>query len=66
MPLSKRTISCACGNTIDRDLTAAINIKNYAVSTTACGGDSAGPAGGLPGETMPVKQETNIYLDRIH
>jgi putative transposase len=36
MPLSKRTISCACGNTMDRDLNAAINIKNYAVSTTAC------------------------------
>lgn len=36
MPLSKRTISCPCGNTMDRDLNAAINIKNYAVSTTAC------------------------------
>jgi putative transposase len=66
MPLSKRTISCACGNTMDRDLNAAINIRNYAVSTTACGGDSAGLAEGLPGETMPVKQETNIYLNQTH
>ena len=66
MPLSKRTISCACGNTMDRDLNAAINIKNYAVSTTVCGGDSAGLAEGLPGETMPVKQETNIYLNQTH
>ena len=61
MPLSKRTISCACGNTMDRDLNAAINIKNYAVSTTVCGGDSAGLTAGLSGETMPVKQETNSY-----
>jgi putative transposase len=66
MPLSKRTISCACGNTMDRDLNAAINIKNYAVSTTVCGGDSTGLAEGLPSETMPVKQETNFYLDQIH
>lgn len=66
MPLSKRMISCPCGNAMDRDLNAAINIKNYAVSTTACGGDSAGLAEGLPGETMPVKQETNIYLNQTH
>ena len=61
MPLARRTMDCSCGNKIDRDLNAAINIKNYAVSTTACGGDSAGLAEGLSGETMPVKQETNIY-----
>ncbi len=63
MPLSKRIMSCPCGNKMDRDLNAAINIRNYAVSTTACGGDSAGLADGLSGETMPVKQEANIYLD---
>ena len=61
MPLSRRTMDCPCGNKMDRDLNAAINIKNYAVSTTVCGGDSAGLAEGLPGETMPVKQETNSY-----
>jgi putative transposase len=66
MPLSKRTISCSCGHTMDRDLNAAINIKNYAVSTTVCGGASAGLADGLSGETMPVKQEANFYLDQIH
>ncbi len=42
MPLSKRAFICDCGNRIDRDLNAAINIKNYAVSTTACGDDSSG------------------------
>lgn len=63
MPLSKRMMNCPCGNKMDRDLNAAINMRNYAVSTTACGGDSAGLAEGLPGETMPVKQVANIYLD---
>ncbi|MFO7680553.1 MAG: zinc ribbon domain-containing protein [Chloroflexota bacterium] len=29
-------MNCPCGNRMDRDLNAAINIKNYAVSTTAC------------------------------
>ena len=62
MPLSKRVMSCPCGNKIDRDWNAAINIKNYAVSSTACGGDSAGLSEGSISETMPVKQEANIYL----
>ena len=64
MPLSKRMIDCPCGNKMDRDLNAAINIRNYAVSTTVCGGDRAGltDTDVLSGETMPVKQETNIYL----
>ena len=61
MSLSQRVMNCPCGNRMDRDLNAAINIKNYAVSTTACGGDSAGLTEGLSGETMPVKQETNSY-----
>ena len=63
MSLSKRMMNCPCGNKMDRDLNAAINMRNYAVSSTACGGDSAGLAEGLPGETVPVKQEANIYLD---
>lgn len=63
MPLDKRIMNCPCGNKMDRDLNAAINIRNYAVSTTVCGGDSAGLAEGLSGETMPVKQEANIYLE---
>jgi putative transposase len=62
MPLAKRVMSCPCGNKIDRDWNAAINIKNYAVSSTACGGDSAGLSDGLISETMPVKQETNLCL----
>lgn len=36
MPLSKRMMDCPCGNKMGRDLNAAINMRNYAVSTTAC------------------------------
>ena len=60
-------MDCSCGNKIDRDLNAAINIKNYAVSSTACvpingAAISAGLLDGSISETMPVKQETNLYL----
>ncbi|MDO8844279.1 zinc ribbon domain-containing protein, partial [Methylicorpusculum sp.] len=43
LKLSDRTMNCECGNTLDRDLNAAINLKNYAVSSTvlACGEKSA-------------------------
>lgn len=44
MPLNKRLMVCDCGLTLDRDLNAAINLRNYAVSSTvsACGVPSAG------------------------
>jgi len=44
MPLSKRVMACDCGLTIDRDLNAAINLKNLAVGSivSACGQISSG------------------------
>ena len=41
MPLSERTYICPCGNIMDRDVNAAINILNKAVGITvqACRGD---------------------------
>ena len=44
MPLSKRTMACDCGLTIDRDLNAAINLRNLAVGriVSACGQISSG------------------------
>ena len=43
LKLSDRTMNCDCGNVLDRDLNAAINLRNYAVSSTvsACGVSSS-------------------------
>lgn len=63
MALSVRRWTCpACGAEHDRDLNAAINLKNYAVSSTvsACGGDGAG-SGRMTGvKPAPVKQEVSF------
>lgn len=42
--LSDRVMNCDCGNVLDRDFNAAINLKNYAVSSTVsvCGEESSG------------------------
>jgi len=65
LPLSVRAWSCpACGAAHDRDVNAAINLRNLAVSSTdsnACGEDSAGrhnPAVKL----ASVKQELSHVL----
>ena len=56
MPLSQRTYTCSCGNTMDRDHNAAINILRRAVGTTvqACGGN-------LVGDLM--KQEAPLLVE---
>lgn len=58
MKLSNRVMVCACGNTMDRDLNAAINLKNYAVSSTvsACGEESSGHSSTVT-KLASVKQE---------
>lgn len=63
VPLSERTFACgSCGLDIDRDLNAAINLKNYvAVSSTetrnACGAASSGQDGDALVETTAMKHE---------
>ncbi|MEC4804722.1 MAG: RNA-guided endonuclease TnpB family protein, partial [Jaaginema sp. PMC 1080.18] len=55
LSLSERTFNCEnCGFSIDRDLNAAMNLVNLAVSSTvsACGLDSA--------DTARMKQEVNV------
>lgn len=55
LSLGVRQWACPCCSTLhDRDVNAAINLKNLAVSSTAtaCGGEGAGLAR-VPGETGP-------------
>lgn len=62
LSLSMRNWTCpGCGNIHDRDINAAKNLAEYAVSFTvnACGGSSSGQMDYHLDETAPVKQEVN-------
>ena len=62
MPLSQRLMSCSCGNTMDRDLNAAINLRNYAVSSTVsvCGEESSGFGCKTKVKLSSVKQKSSL------
>lgn len=62
LPLAVRTWTCpGCKSEHDRDINAAINLRNMAVSSTAaaCGGEGAGPARERRVKPAPKKQESN-------
>lgn len=61
LSLSERMFRCECGLEIDRDLNAAINLKNLAASSavTACGEESSGPDHLIRTKLASVKQEPN-------
>lgn len=62
LPLSVRDWSCpACGAVHDRDVNAAINLKNLAVSSTvsACGEEGSGLGRKLKTKPASVKQESS-------
>jgi putative transposase len=62
LQLSVRRWTCpVCGATHERDVNAAINLRDYAVSSTvsACGGEGAGLCHKAKTKPAPAKQETN-------
>jgi putative transposase len=66
LELSERTFKCdSCGLVIDRDLNAAINLKDVAASDTETKNDCGG--GGRPrrGRQSPRKQEPNAMVGDV-
>ena len=62
LPFSVRHWTCpGCGAKHDRDANAAVNLRNYAVSSTvsACGGEGAGCRCKTAAKPPPVKQEAS-------
>ncbi len=63
LPLSMRRWTCsACGQEHDRDMNAAVNLSNYAVSSTvsACEGEGTGSYRKTGTKPAPLNQEISV------
>lgn len=62
MKLSDRIMVCDCGNVMDRDLNAAMNLKNNAASSavSACGEEGSGFDRKIKVKPASVKQEVEV------
>jgi len=62
MKLSDRIMVCDCGNVLDRDLNAALNIRNKAASSavSACGEEGSGCGRKTAVKPASVKQEVEV------
>ncbi len=66
LALHQRRWTCpGCGVSHDRDVNAAMNLKNVAASSAviACGGDGAGLARKCEAKPAPAKQESNSKVN---
>lgn len=63
MKLSDRVMVCDCGNVLDRDLNAALNLKNKAASyaVPACGEEGSGQGARVKTKPASVKQEAIFH-----
>jgi len=62
MKLSDRIMVCDCGNIMDRDLNAAMNLKNNAASSAvpACGEEGSGSDRKIKVKPASAKQEVEV------
>jgi len=62
MKLSDRVMVCDCGNIMDRDLNAAMNLKNNAASSavSACGEEGSGLDRKIKAKPASAKQEVEV------